>query len=62
MPSPASVLSISRTMSAKLAGALGPEGTAEYQRLLRLIMATRGRFALFPIESDLRVSLREALS
>jgi len=49
-------------MSAKLAGALGPEGTAEYQRLLRLIMATRGRFALFPIESDLRVSLREALS
>ena len=60
MPSPVSVPSNTRTMSAKLAGALSPEGATEYQRLLRLITATRGRFALFPIESDLRFSLREA--
>ncbi len=56
MPTTAKALSPDKD----LAATLGEEGAAEYRRLLRVVRSAQGRFALFPIESDLPPRQRDA--
>lgn len=49
-----------RSSDIDLQSSLGAEGEEDYVRLLRVLRAARGMFALFPIESDFRPALRDA--
>lgn len=48
-------------MSVDLDNSLSEVGFIEYKRLLRIVRASRGRFAVLPIESDFSSKLRDAL-